>query len=121
MPDGKRMPGRRPSGVRGRSGLRATLNRTSAMPSEYPLGGIARQAGGLFERLSRIIRIGGRQLGRHAVFLVVNLLVALIVVSLPFLSSAGSHSDGSSKLAPSPIGSTSLAPVDGEPTIARVA
>ena len=91
------------------------------MPAGYPLDDIARTAGGTVERLTRIIRIGGRQLGRHAVFLLVNLLVAIIVMSLPFLASAASHQDAQSKLAPSPIGATSLAPVDGEPTIARVA
>ena len=91
------------------------------MPSGYPLGGIAERAGGTFERATRIIRIGGRQLGRHAFFLLVNLLVAVLVMALPFLSSAASHQDAQSKLAPPPIGSTSLAPVDGEPTVARAA
>src|SRR6266852_4797041 len=99
--------------------LRTTLTRPSAMPSGYPLGDIAHQAGGTFERAAQIIRIGGRQLSRHAFFLLVNLLVAGLVMSLPFLSSAASHADGNSRFAPSPIGSTSLAPVDGEPTVAR--
>jgi murein DD-endopeptidase MepM/ murein hydrolase activator NlpD len=90
------------------------------MPSSgYPLGDIAQQAGGTFERVAQIIRIGGRQLSRHALFLLVNLLVAGLVMSLPFLASAASHPDGNSRFAPSPIGSTSLAPVDGEPTVAR--
>src|SRR5258708_35307656 len=97
--------------------LRATLTRTSAMPSGRQLGDIAQQAGGTFERAAQIIRIGGRQLSRHALFLLVNLLVAVIVMSLPFLSSAASHQDAQSKFAPSPIGSTSLAPVDGEPSV----
>src|SRR5258708_9685373 len=101
--------------------LRATLTRTSAMPSGRQLGDIAQQAGGTFERAAQIIRIGGRQLSRHALFLLVNPLVAVMVMSLPFLSSAASHQDAQSKFAPSPIGSTSLAPVDGEPTVARAA
>src|SRR5258708_29970866 len=91
--------------------LRATLTRSSAMPSGYPLGGIAERAGGTFERATRIIRIGGRPLGRHAFFLLVNLLVAVLVMALPFLSSAAAHQDPQGKLAPPPIGSTSLAPL----------
>jgi len=101
--------------------LRATLTRSSAMPSEYPLGDFAQQAGGTFERAAQVIRRAGRQLSRHAFFLLVNLLVAGLVMSLPFLSNAVSHPDGSSRFAASPIGSTSLAPVDGEPTVARAA
>src|SRR5260221_1441207 len=101
--------------------LRATLTRPSAMPSGRQLGDIAQQAGGTFERAAQIIRIGGRQLSRHALFLLVTPLVAVIVMSLPFLSSAASHREAQSKFAPSPIGSRSLAPVDGEPTVARAA
>ena len=91
------------------------------MPSGRQLGDIAEQAGGTFERAAQLIRIAVRQLSRHAFFLLVNLLVAVIVMSLPFLASAASHQDAQSKFAPSPIGSTSLAPVDGEPTLARAA
>jgi len=91
------------------------------MPSGRELGDVTQQAGGTFERAAEIIRIGGRQLSRHAFFLLVNLLVAAIVMSLPFLASAASHQDAQRKFAPSPIGSTSLAPADGEPTVARAA
>jgi len=120
MPDRESDAGEAPVATSGEDRvLRATLTRPSAMPSGRPLGDIALQAGGTFERAAQIIRIAGRHLSRHAVFLLVNLLVAVIVMSLPFLSIAMSHADPSSKLASAPIGSTSLAPVDGEPTVAR--
>jgi murein DD-endopeptidase MepM/ murein hydrolase activator NlpD len=79
---------------------------------------LALKAGGTIERLALISR---RQLGRRALFLLVNLLVAAIVMSLPFIAggSAGPSTQGSTFNAP--IGSTSLAPADGEPTLARVA
>ena len=93
--------------------LRATLNRTSALPSGYSLDGIAERAGGSLERIADALRSGGRLLSRHAFFLLVNLLVATLVMALPFLANGATH--------PAPIGATSLAPVDGEPTVARAA
>src|SRR5207244_13344828 len=44
-----------------------------------------------------------------------------IVTAVPLSSSPAPNPDAQSKSAPSPIGPTSLAPVDGEPTVARVA
>src|SRR5438128_6746167 len=78
--------------------LRATLNRTSALPSGYSLDGIAERAGGSLERVADAVRSGGRQLSRHAFFLLVNLLVATLVMALPFL--AATHPDAQSHFAP---------------------
>jgi murein DD-endopeptidase MepM/ murein hydrolase activator NlpD len=88
------------------------------MPSgRMQLGELALNAGGTIERW---VRVGTRQLGRRALFLLVNLLVAAGVVSLPFMASAASHPNAQVSAFASAVGSTSLAPADGEP-VARVA
>ena len=62
------------------------------------------------------------QLGRRALIVVVNLFVASIVMSLPFIAgSAASPTARSSAFSPGAIGATSLAPVDGEPQVSRAA
>ncbi len=61
------------------------------------------------------------QLGRRALIVVVNLLVAAIVISLPFISSSAEAKAGQASLTSTAIGSTSLALVDGEPQVARAA
>ena len=61
------------------------------------------------------------QLGRRALLVVVNLLVASVVMSLPFIASAAAAPSGQSSFASAAIGSTSLAPVDGEPQVSRAA
>src|SRR4029077_6024154 len=89
------------------------------MPSgRMQLGELAQNAGRTIERLALI---STRQLGRRVLLVLVNLLVAAVVMALPFISggSAGPSAEGSTFNAP--IGSTSLAPVDGEPTLARAA
>ena len=65
--------------------------------------------------------IGTRQLGRRAAFLLVNLLVAGVVMSLPFIGGATAHPSAQASVFSAPVGSTSLAPVDGEPQVARAA
>ncbi|MEP7003927.1 MAG: M23 family metallopeptidase [Chloroflexota bacterium] len=60
------------------------------------------------------------QLGRKALIVVVNLLVASSVMSLPFIASAAATPVAQSSFN-SAVGSTSLAPVDGEPQVSRVA
>ena len=66
--------------------------------------------------------IGAPQLGRRALIVVVNLLVASIVMSLPFIaSSAGTAASAQSSFPSAAVGSTSLAPIDGEPQVARAA
>ena len=66
--------------------------------------------------------IGAPQLGRRALIVVVNLLVASIVMSLPFIaSSAATPASAQSSFSSAAVGSTSLAPVDGEPQVSRVA
>jgi murein DD-endopeptidase MepM/ murein hydrolase activator NlpD len=89
------------------------------MPSGgLPLDALARTAGRTIERLTLI---GTRQLRRRAPFLAANLLVAGIVMSLPFLAGAASHPKVQSSVFSAPTGATSLVPVDGEPQVARVA
>ena len=76
----------------------------------------SRPAGGILAVIS------APQLGRRALIVVVNLLVASIVMSLPFIaSSAGASASAQSSYPSTAVGSTSLAPVDGEPQLARVA
>ncbi|HLZ47821.1 MAG TPA: M23 family metallopeptidase [Candidatus Limnocylindria bacterium] len=100
--------------------MRATLTKRSTTPSigRQQLGTAARRAGGNIER---ILQIAARQVGRRALFLLVNLLVAAIVVALPFIANGSPHAAALTDTAPAPIGSTSLAPADGEPAVARVA
>ena len=54
------------------------------MPSgRMQFGEHARQTGRTIERL---LRLSTRHLGRRALFLLINLLVAAVVMALPFLS-----------------------------------
>lgn len=96
--------------------MRATLRRTLPTPPDgrQPSGDSTPTGGGTIERTTLI---NTRQLGRRALFIVVNLLVAALVMSLPPLSSAASPSSAH----PAPVGSTSLASVDGMPPVARAA
>jgi murein DD-endopeptidase MepM/ murein hydrolase activator NlpD len=89
------------------------------MPSgRMQLEELALKAGRTVERLALI---STRQLGRRALFLLVNLLVAGVVMSLPFVAGASAGPNTQASIFNAPIGSTSLAPADGEPTIARAA
>jgi murein DD-endopeptidase MepM/ murein hydrolase activator NlpD len=89
------------------------------MPSgRMQLQQLALKAGGTIERLARI---STRQLGRRALFLLVNLLVAAVVMSLPFIAGGATLPSTQASIFNAPIGSTSLAPADGEPTLARAA
>lgn len=99
--------------------MRATLTRRSTAPSSgwQPLG-TAQRVGGSLER---ILHTATRHLGRRALFLLVNLFVAAIVVSLPFISNGSSHPPAQASATSAPIGSTSLASADGEPLVARAA
>lgn len=64
--------------------------------------------------------ITASRLGRKALIVVVNLLVASIVMSLPFIASSAATPVAQPSFN-SAVGSTSLAPVDGEPQVSRVA
>jgi murein DD-endopeptidase MepM/ murein hydrolase activator NlpD len=89
------------------------------MPSgRMQLEELALKAGRTIERLALI---STRQLGRRALLLLVNLLVAAVVMALPFLAGASAGPSAQASVLNAPIGSTSLAPADGEPTVARVA
>ena len=61
------------------------------------------------------------QLGRRALIVVVNLFVAAIVMSLPFIASSAGTAARSPSFAPSAVGATTLAPVDGAPEVSRAA
>src|SRR3979409_2322792 len=73
---------------RGEDELRATLNAPSAMPFVRKLEGLTQKADATIGRLSHI---STRQLSHRALFLTVNLLVAGVVMSLPFIASATSR------------------------------
>jgi murein DD-endopeptidase MepM/ murein hydrolase activator NlpD len=98
--------------------LRATLSTPLAGPWVQRFDAVAQMAGG---SIGRAARISTRQLGRRALFLLVNLLVAAVVMSLPFIASSASPLTGAQPLASVPVGSASLAPVDGEPQVSRAA
>jgi murein DD-endopeptidase MepM/ murein hydrolase activator NlpD len=85
------------------------------MPSgRMELGELAQQAG---PTIGRLAHAWTRYLGRRALFLFVNLLVAAVVMALPFIGGAAAR--------PAPqilaVGSTSLAPTDAASTVARAA
>jgi murein DD-endopeptidase MepM/ murein hydrolase activator NlpD len=82
-----------------------------------PIAGLVRTAGDTIERLASA---RPRHLGRRALFVVVNLLVATIVMALPFMASAAARPAQVSQFG-APTGSTSLAPVDGGPLLSRAA
>ena len=100
--------------------MRATLTRRPTAPSfgRQQLGNVAQRAGGSIER---ILQTTARHIGRRALFLLVNLLVAAIVVALPFIANGSGHVGAASAATSAPIGATSLAPTDGEPAVARAA
>lgn len=100
--------------------LRATLTRRPTAPSfgRQQLGSAAQRAGGSIER---ILETTTRHLGRRALFLLVNLLVAAIVVALPFIANGSAHEGAAPAATSAAIGATSLAPADGEPAVARAA
>lgn len=107
-------------GMLGRSrGLRATLSRPSAGTSgRQQFDQFAQNAG---ETLERLVQSCTRQLGRRALFVVVNLLVATVVMSLPFIAGNAARSGAQTLVASAPVGSTSLASVDRLPDVARAA
>jgi len=69
--------------------------------------------------IERTVLFGTRQLSRHAPFMLANLLVATLVMALPFLASAAGRQNAQASVFSAPVSSSSLAPVDGEPFVAR--
>ena len=91
--------------------MRATLTRSLASTSgRQQFDQLAQKAG---ETIERLVLISTRELGRRVLFIVVNLLVATVVMSLPFIAGNASRSAAQTLGASAPIGLTSLAPVDG--------
>jgi murein DD-endopeptidase MepM/ murein hydrolase activator NlpD len=87
------------------------------MPFARTLEGLTRKADATIGRLSHV---STRQLSHRALFLTINLLVVGVVMSLPFVASASSHPSAQASVFSAAIGSTSLAPADGGPQVARV-
>jgi N-acetylmuramoyl-L-alanine amidase len=99
--------------------LRATRSKPLAAPSgRHELEELAHTAGGTVERMAHP---STRRLGRRALFVVVNLLVVAVVMSIPFIKSTTAGPSAHASAFSAPIGSTSLALTDGEPTLARAA
>lgn len=92
--------------------MRATLSKPSVVPGRMQLRELAQTAGGTIERLSLI---STRQLGRRATIVFINLLVAAVVMSLPFVAGAAARPTEQASTFSAATGSTSLAPADGEP------
>ena len=83
-------------------------------PGRQQLERLAQQAGGTIGHLSRI---SPYQLGRRALFVVVNLLVAAVVMALPFIASSAAGPESSRFIGS--VGATSLATTEGAPLLAR--
>ena len=72
-------------------------------------------AGGIGALLASLL------LGRHALVVVVNLMVASLVMSLPFIASSAAAPAAQASVSSAAVGSTSLASVDGEQQVSRAA
>jgi murein DD-endopeptidase MepM/ murein hydrolase activator NlpD len=73
------------------------------------------------ETIERLSLVSTRQVGRRALVIAVNLFVAGVVMSLPFIANAASRPSAQASVTTAAIGTTSLASVDGEPQVARAA
>jgi murein DD-endopeptidase MepM/ murein hydrolase activator NlpD len=69
--------------------------------------------------IDRLPRASTHHLGRRALFVLVNLVVAGVVMALPFVAGASSHPSANASLFSTPIGSTSLAVGAVEPPVSR--
>lgn len=88
------------------------------MPSgRMQLGELVRQARQTSERLAHV---GTRHLGRRALFLTINLLVAAVVMALPFIGGVAARPVAQASVLSASVGSTMLAPADTA-TVARAA
>jgi murein DD-endopeptidase MepM/ murein hydrolase activator NlpD len=86
--------------------LRAMQSWPSAVPSgRIELGELAQHAR---QTIERRVRLGTRHLGRRALFLLINLLVAAVVMALPFIGGAARSAAPASAFATA-VGSTTLA------------
>ena len=79
----------------------------------------AEQRSGPVAGLRSIIR--SQQLVRRGLLVAVNLLVASLVMALPFIASAASTPTPRSAFSATAVGSTSLAPTDSTPLVSRAA
>ena len=89
------------------------------MPSgRIPLGELARRTSQTIERLAHV---GTRHLGRRALFLLINLLVAAVVMALPFIGGVATRPIAQASVLSTSVGSTTLAPADTATLVARAA
>ena len=89
------------------------------MPSgRVQLGELAQRTG---QTIERVARLGTRHLGRRALFLFINLLVAAVVMSLPFIGGGAARPVAQASVFSASVGSTTLAPADTAALVARAA
>jgi len=69
----------------------------------------------------RAARLSTRHLGRRALFLSLNLVVAAIVMALPFIGGAAARPAAQASVFTASVGSTTLAPEDSAALVARAA
>ena len=90
----------------------------SAMPSgRIQLGELALRTG---QTIERVARLSTRHLGRRALFLLINLLVAAVVMALPFIGGVAARPAAQASVFTASVGSTALAPADAT-LVARAA
>jgi len=89
------------------------------MPSgRMQLGELARHSR---QTIERRLRLSTRHLGRRALFVLINLLVAAVVMALPFIGGTAARPAAQAADFTGAIGSTTLAPADAATLVARAA
>jgi len=89
------------------------------MPSgRVQLEELARQTG---QTIERVARLSTRHLGRRALFLLINLIVAAVVMALPFIGGAAARPAAQASVLSASVGSTTLAPADTATLVSRAA
>jgi len=71
--------------------------------------------------IERVARLSTRHLGRRALFLFINLIVAAVVMALPFIGGAAARPAAQASTFSASVGSTTLAPADIATLVARAA
>jgi murein DD-endopeptidase MepM/ murein hydrolase activator NlpD len=86
-------------------------------PGRAQLDELARRTG---QTIERVARVSTRHLGRRALFLLINLLVAAVVMALPFIGGVAARPVAQASVFSASVGSTTLMPVDSA-LVARAA
>ena len=71
--------------------------------------------------IERVARLSTRHLGRRALFLFINLIVAAVVMALPFIGGAAARPAAQASVFSTSVGSTTLAPAGTATLVARAA